>query len=267
TVLGISNAVGGFAGSLDQAQDISVLKESLNGVTSGLAVAFDTTLVALVMSLIVMFPTTSMQQSEEDLLNWVDEYCNENLVKRLNDGPQDRGGVGDPETIRAAVGEAMVGHHAELQAWTKKLESIGASVTKQVVKGWREIQEESLREHHAELAKAAETVAAMGDRQQQLLDQIQQVQELIVQTQQGQIHEMELAMAGLAERAAKVQEQVAGSMTDSADSMRDCFASMTQGLSSLNEVLANLGEKQVVVEVAASPPRRGWSWFGRGNGG
>ncbi|MCG8586784.1 MAG: MotA/TolQ/ExbB proton channel family protein, partial [Pirellulales bacterium] len=83
TVIGISAAVGGFSGSLDAAEDVSVLKESLNGVTSGLATAFDTTLIALVMSLAVMFPTSSLQKMEEDLLNWVDEYCNENLLKRL----------------------------------------------------------------------------------------------------------------------------------------------------------------------------------------
>ena len=48
-----------------------------------------TTLIALVMSLIVMFPTSSLQKMEEDLLNWVDEYCNENLLKRLDDGRLD----------------------------------------------------------------------------------------------------------------------------------------------------------------------------------
>ena len=31
----------------------------------------------------VPFP---FEKTEEDLLNWVDEYCNENLIKRLDDG-------------------------------------------------------------------------------------------------------------------------------------------------------------------------------------
>jgi hypothetical protein len=44
TVIGIGQAVGAFSGSLDQAQDISLLKKSLNDVTGGLATAFDTTL-------------------------------------------------------------------------------------------------------------------------------------------------------------------------------------------------------------------------------
>lgn len=268
TVLGISNAVGGFAGSLDQAQDIAVLKESLNSVTSGLAVAFDTTLVALVMSLIVMFPTSSMQQSEEDLLNWVDEYCNENLVKRLNDEAQtNRSAASDPETIRKAVDQAMTAHHAELQAWTKKLESIGPALTKQVVKGWQEVQAELQEEHKDKLTQASEAVTAMSEKQQELLGQIQAVQEQMTELQQQQLQQMQAAMTGLSERTAGVQEQVAESMAESAESMQACFARLTEGLESLNNVLSSLGEQQVVVQSAPAQPKRGWGFFGGRNGG
>ena len=65
TVQGISEAVAGFSGSLEAARDIDVLKNSLNDITTGLAVAFDTTLVALIMSLIVMFPMSSLQKAED----------------------------------------------------------------------------------------------------------------------------------------------------------------------------------------------------------
>ncbi len=106
TVLGISDAVGSFSATLEKAQDIDTLRQSLNGITGGLAVAFDTTLVALVMSLMISFPASTMQKAEEDLLTWVDEYCNENLLKRLNDSAA-AGGAGtlgsDPGTIVAAV--------------------------------------------------------------------------------------------------------------------------------------------------------------------
>ncbi len=36
--------------------------------------------------MIVKIPTSAMQKSEEDLITAVDEYCNENLLRRLNDG-------------------------------------------------------------------------------------------------------------------------------------------------------------------------------------
>jgi hypothetical protein len=85
TVIGISAAISGFSGQTEAAQDIAVLMESINNVTGGLGVAFDTTLVALVISILLAFPVSAMQKAEEDLLNSIDEYCNENLLKRLDD--------------------------------------------------------------------------------------------------------------------------------------------------------------------------------------
>jgi biopolymer transport protein ExbB/TolQ len=85
TVLGISDAVSSFGGEMGAAADIEVIKEQLGQVTGGLSEAFDTTLVSLIFSLWVMFPTSVMQKNEEDLLNKVDEYCNEYFLKRLRE--------------------------------------------------------------------------------------------------------------------------------------------------------------------------------------
>lgn len=85
TVLGIGTAVSNFSGALGQATEIAEIQVALNGVTGGLAVAFDTTLAALVMSLLLMIPTNWIQQAEEGVLNAVTDYCNEELLSRLND--------------------------------------------------------------------------------------------------------------------------------------------------------------------------------------
>jgi len=85
TVLGISEAVSSFGGEMGAAADIEKIKEQLGQVTGGLSEAFDTTLVSLIFSLFVMFPTSVMQKNEEDLLNKVDEYCNEYFLKRLRE--------------------------------------------------------------------------------------------------------------------------------------------------------------------------------------
>lgn len=121
TVIGIGDSIGSFTGAMDNAQDVAKLKESLSGVTGGLATAFDTTLIALVMSLLVMFPTSSMQKAEEDLLNWVDEYCNENLLKRLKDATNVQDGE-QARQVRLAIEAAMDKHHAEIAASTKTFE-------------------------------------------------------------------------------------------------------------------------------------------------
>ena len=121
TVIGIGDSIGSFTGAMDSAQDVAKLKESLAGVTGGLATAFDTTLIALVMSLLVMFPSRSMQKAEEDLLNWVDEYCKENLLKRLKDATNVQDGE-QARQVRLAIESAMDKHHAEIAASSKMLE-------------------------------------------------------------------------------------------------------------------------------------------------
>ena len=86
TVLGISDAVSSFGSSEGGGmQDLDEIRKQLGEVTGGLSTAFDTTLVSLVFSLCVMFPTSIMQKREEDLLNKVDEYCNEYFLKRLRE--------------------------------------------------------------------------------------------------------------------------------------------------------------------------------------
>ena len=99
TVLGISDAVSSFGGEMGAAADIEVIKEQLGQVTGGLSEAFDTTLVSLIFSLWVMFPTSVMQKNEEDLLNKVDEYCNEYFLKRLREPYGEVGHISSAETM------------------------------------------------------------------------------------------------------------------------------------------------------------------------
>ncbi len=68
--------------------DLEVMRQSIGAVTVGLGVAFDTTLLALVMSILIMFPASSLQKAEEDLLVGVDRYCERRLVQRLEESPR-----------------------------------------------------------------------------------------------------------------------------------------------------------------------------------
>ena len=64
TVLGVGQAVGGFAQFLSAAQEIDQIKVALKGVTSGLGVAFDSTLIALLLSVLVMIFMSAVEQFE-----------------------------------------------------------------------------------------------------------------------------------------------------------------------------------------------------------
>lgn len=103
TVLGLGAAVGGFSETLETAASLDGLKSSIGSVTGGLGIAFDTTLLALVLSIVIMFPASIVQRMEEGLVGAVDDYCAEWLVPRLREA-----GGGDDEEAIAALARKLL---------------------------------------------------------------------------------------------------------------------------------------------------------------
>lgn len=91
TVLGLSEAIGGFGRVLVQASDISQLSDSLKVVTAGLSKAFETTLVALVAALVVQLLLTYLKKTEEDFLDACADYCMRHVVSKLRILPFEQG--------------------------------------------------------------------------------------------------------------------------------------------------------------------------------
>jgi biopolymer transport protein ExbB/TolQ len=89
TVIGISTAVNGFTGFLEQTAEIDQIKEGIGSVTSGLAVAFDTTLLALFLSVVVMIPLVLVEKMETQLLLATDIYINDQILPRLKEKETD----------------------------------------------------------------------------------------------------------------------------------------------------------------------------------
>ncbi|MBW2419328.1 MAG: MotA/TolQ/ExbB proton channel family protein [Deltaproteobacteria bacterium] len=117
TVMGIGQSVSGFSDSVASAVDLDVMKYSIGAVTTGLGVAFDTTLLALVMSIVIMLPTSTLQKAEEDFLSECEHYCDEHLVRRLDDGGTAAGGqdardTGDEGARRVLESLAVLGERA-----------------------------------------------------------------------------------------------------------------------------------------------------------
>lgn len=83
TVLGLSKSIGAFGTTLAADGDLDGIKDSLTVVTSGLSTAFDTTLVALVMALILQIIASFLQSRESDWLDSCNEYCNRMIAGRL----------------------------------------------------------------------------------------------------------------------------------------------------------------------------------------
>ncbi|MBI1325938.1 MotA/TolQ/ExbB proton channel family protein [bacterium] len=84
TVLGLSESISSFGGVLkDSKADMQAIKSNLTQVTSGLATAFETTLVALVAALIVQLLATFLRKNEQTFLDDCSEYCLRKIVNRI----------------------------------------------------------------------------------------------------------------------------------------------------------------------------------------
>ena len=83
TVLGLSQAISQFGGVLQGAGEMDAIKQSLQGVTAGLATAFETTLEALVAALLIQLWLAFLKKSEEEFLDECTEYCTRNVVNKL----------------------------------------------------------------------------------------------------------------------------------------------------------------------------------------
>jgi len=238
TVIGISGAVAGFSSSLQGAADIEVLKASLGNVTSGLAVAFDTTLVALVMSLIISFPSNSMQKAEEDLLSWVDAYCNENLLKRLNDG----GGI-----VGGASGESDSAIQSIAQILTQSQHGI-LSEFRQLQTHMSDVQDDQAAVIQRMAEAVDEQLGAMETR-------ATAHQEALNETIGKAVNPIRKTMKELRENGEAVSTQTSEVVAESAEAIQSYMAALTEGIDGLNNVLGELGENQVVIQQTR---KRGW---------
>lgn len=185
TVIGVSAAVSSLGGSLEEASDISVVKDSLNSVFAGLGTAFDTTLLALVMSLFVKIPASALQKTEEDLVTWVDEYCNENLLKRLKDGGENAvpsEGPGDANLFRREIELLMKAHQVELSRLVAQFQDSLSELGQQALANQNEmvktvhVSSQAFQAHYTGLEKGLSSLSGVLERlgEQQVL--VQQVE-------------------------------------------------------------------------------------------
>lgn len=84
TVLGLSDAIGGFGSVLESSgTEMTDLKSKLKDVTAGLSLAFVTTLQALVAAMFIQLWMTFQKKAEFVFLEECSNYCQRNIVNRL----------------------------------------------------------------------------------------------------------------------------------------------------------------------------------------
>lgn len=83
TVMGLSQAIDKFGAVLSADDAMGALKSTLQRVTAGLSVAFDTTFVALVAALSIQLILTALKKQEETFLDDCKDYCHRHIISKL----------------------------------------------------------------------------------------------------------------------------------------------------------------------------------------
>lgn len=162
TVIGISRAVSGFSGFLEEAGDVEQIKEGIGTVTGGLAVAFDTTLLALFLSVLVMIPLVLVERYESSLLLGIDIFINDKLLPRL----RDRNKQLDAAAIDQAVKEAIDGHFPNPEALVEPAQQYAQQASQALAKGF------------------IEEISKVQDVNSQVMDRVTEIRELATQDRQ-----------------------------------------------------------------------------------
>ncbi len=84
TVQGVSASVGGLAGVLGkEVEDISQITNALANVTKDLSFAFDTTLVALIATVIIMITMSLVERLDYSSLDRIEDYVDQQVLLNL----------------------------------------------------------------------------------------------------------------------------------------------------------------------------------------
>ena len=247
TVTGISNAVSGLSDSLqtsvvDEVRVEDVLGNdpaltglaeeddesgrlgarmiaAMGGVTQGLSTAFDTTLVALVLAILLLFPTESLKRVEYGMLDRIELFTNETLLRRMaDDAPSDKL---SPDIARH-LEPAFRRHQQWLVEWQQQLAKLGNVIGGDFERHIRAVQEALQRsevQQATELSRLADSIAETIEGAGQLLERAQ-----------ASTSDAAESFRTVWEREAELQEQLASNT----DQMRQAAAdwkSLTETLS------------------------------------
>lgn len=83
TVLGLSMSISNFSKLLETQKDVSGIVSSLKEITGGLSTAFETTLLALLIALVIQLWMTGQKKAEEEFLDQCNGYCLKQITSRI----------------------------------------------------------------------------------------------------------------------------------------------------------------------------------------
>jgi biopolymer transport protein ExbB/TolQ/antitoxin component HigA of HigAB toxin-antitoxin module len=138
--------------------------KAMGGVTQGLSTAFDTTFVALVLAIVLLFPTESLKRVEYGMLDRIEAFTHETLLRRMSDDAASE--ALSPELARL-LEPAFKRHQQWLIEWQKQIAELGNVIGGDFERHMQAVRQELRRsetEHAHEVAQVASQVAQTVER-------------------------------------------------------------------------------------------------------
>ena len=265
TVIGITQALG----DLDPRQLATDIQTAMEGLLAGLYVAFDTTALALSLSMILMFLQFLLDRIENQVLSLVDIRASEMLVGRF----QEVGAGRDPylvsvermsgRMVRAA--EDLVQRQAEIweqtiqaanERWAEVVQTAGSGV-QAAVQG---ALESSLSHHTAELAQVEREAAERAARRWEQLQTALSDNARIMRAQQEEM----VKQAELMSQVVKATGEIVGLEQALNDNLRelsgaknfeDTVMSLSAAIHLLNARLGKSPDEAPHIELRKIAPK------------
>ena len=274
TVIGVSSAVGGFTDTLSSSSDMESLKVGLKSITGGLGTSFDTTLVALAMAMILTFPVSALQKLEGDVIGEVDEYTNEYLLRRLEDGrntEDHRMPAANRNDMQEVVQASLKVHRAELEGWIGQLKTLGKGVSADLFDSWKKIDEkqtERITQTEQSLTNFVGRLDGMGEKLAAKVEEgWSNAHDRLYEKNAGQVEQLGKMVestrdeiAAMASTAQDARGRSTDLMSEAASSVQEYTQSLQKSLSELAETMERLNGQTINVEMM----QRGWFGFGGG---
>ena len=260
TVMGIGLALGGFGGILESAQDFAQIRAKLPGITTDLATAFDTTLLALGLSAVAVLYMSYVLRNDENLLEGIDSLCLDDVCAMFEEHNR-----GSEEIVKAMakgvddIRDALNGNRAEIvtamfglpqligQDISDRLDKTVAESMKGVVAALKEAGDrqadatgqllehvEEMQDAHAGIGRNVESIQkTVQDLVTSLQDSVEATNELL-----GRMRDLLAGAAGAAEGLRGLTEAVTGikAIADLGKSLKkntDLLARLCEGMDHL----------------------------------
>ena len=259
TVIGMSQAVGSFDAVLSNADNVDGLKNGLVKVTGGLGTAFDTTYLALVISVILAFPLNVCERNEDRLLSQIDGVVRE-AVMALS--PLGSGEIAAEAAPSAARGAALSTTAPQLDG-----ENLGALIS------------DAFEKHLPDPSVLVEPAQVYAEQlTQSALDKLSPLTTIVRDSVEGVAE----ARLSLQDQAEVIRSSMSGLSEELQQSLRDLEPVLNKIAGSSRQVRTEaeqLDQLQAMAELRQSldalnanldrlvPQRRSrWPWSGRGEG-